>query len=87
MIKNLPTNARGHRFDPRAKKMLQAMEEVSSHAMTTEDRAPRAHALQQEKPPQWEACAQSVSRPCSLQLEESPRSNKDPEQLKINKYF
>ena len=52
MIKNLPTNARGHRFDPRAKKMLQAMEEVSSHAMTTEDRAPRAHALQQEKPPQ-----------------------------------
>ena len=24
---------------------------------TTEARAPRARALQQEKPPQWEACA------------------------------
>ena len=28
---------------------------LSSCAATTEARAPRAHVLQQEKPPQWEA--------------------------------
>ena len=30
---------------------------LSPCATTTEAHAPRAHALQQEKPPQWEACA------------------------------
>ena len=30
---------------------------LSPHAATTEARAPRAHALQQEKPPPQEACA------------------------------
>ena len=30
---------------------------LSSRAATTEARVPRAHALQQEKPPQGEACA------------------------------
>ena len=29
----------------------------SPHTTATEAREPRAHALQQEKPPQWEACA------------------------------
>ena len=29
----------------------------SPHTTTTEDRMPRAHAPQQEKPPQWEARA------------------------------
>ena len=33
---------------------------------------PKAHALQQEKPPQWEACVP--------QLEKSPSSNEDPAQ-------
>ena len=45
-------------------------------AATTEARVPWAHALQ-EKPPHWEAC--------SLQLEKSPRSNKDPGQPNIDK--
>ena len=48
---------------------------------------PRAQALQQEKPPQWEARAAQESSPCSLQLEKSPCSNHDPAQPKINKYF
>ena len=30
---------------------------LSPHAATTEAHVPRAHAPQQEKPPQWEACA------------------------------
>ena len=30
---------------------------LSPRATTTEAHAPRAHALQQEKPLQWEACA------------------------------
>ena len=34
--------------------------------------SPRARALQQEKPPQWEACA--------LQLQETLFINEDPEQ-------
>ena len=44
---------------------------LSPRATTTEARAPRAHALQQEKPPQWEARAPQQSNPRSLQLEKS----------------
>ena len=40
---------------------------------------PRAHALQQEKPQQWEIYALRLeSSPYLLQLEKSPRSNEDP---------
>ena len=49
---------------------------------------PRACALQQEKPQQWEARApRPESRPLSLQLEKSLHSNEDPAQskIKINK--
>ena len=49
---------------------------------------PRACALQQGKPPQWEAQVQRLgSSPCSLKLEKSPRSNGDPTLLKINKWI
>ena len=51
MIKNLPTNARGHRFDPRAGKIPQAMEELSSRATAADNRARRAHALLEKPPP------------------------------------
>ena len=47
---------------------------------------PRAQALQQEKPRQWEASRpQLESSPQSPQLEKSPRCNEDPVQPKINK--
>ena len=47
---------------------------------------PRAHALQQEMPLQWEARApQLESMSHSPQLENSQRSNEDPAQPKINK--
>ena len=44
--------------------------------------SPRAHALQQEKPRQWEDCTQLEGSLCSPQLEKSPHSDedKDPEQ-------
>ena len=55
---------------------------------TTEARAPRAWAPQEEKPLQWEASAsQPESSLCSAQLEKSPHGNEDPAQPKINKYF
>ena len=46
---------------------------LSSCATTTEAHAPRAHAPQQEKPPQWKAHAPQwiQSRPRSLQLEKA----------------
>ena len=57
--KNLPTTCRGHAFAPWPKKTLQALEQPSSvpqllslNTTTTEDCAPKACALQQEKPPQ-----------------------------------
>ena len=48
---------------------------------------PRACALQQGKPPQWEACALQLASSSHLpQLEKSPSSNEDPAQPKINKW-
>ena len=47
---------------------------------------PRARALQQEKPLQWEAFTlQLQSNPSSQQLGKSPPSNEDSAQPKINK--
>ena len=49
-------------------------------------KSPRAHALQQKKPPQWETCTpQRRVAPCSPQLEKSTQHNEDPAQPKINK--
>ena len=45
---------------------------------------PRAHALQKEKPPRWQAHPpQLKSSSCSPQEEKNPRTNKDPAQPKI----
>ena len=47
---------------------------------------PRAHGLQQEKPPQWEAHALQIeSSPHSPQLKESPCCNEDPTLPNIKK--
>ena len=44
---------------------------------------PRACALQQEKPPQWEALTlQLESKPCSLQLEKKPTQQQIPRRAK-----
>ena len=45
-----------------------------------------ACALQQEKPPQWEAMHVTKSNPCSQQPEESPHCKEDPELPETNKY-
>ena len=51
---------------------------MSPRAATAEAHIPRAHDLQQEKPPQWEACApQLESSPCSQQLEETQEAMKN----------
>ena len=64
-----------HRFYPWSGKIPHPLEQLSLGATTTEACVPRAHAVQQEKPPQWEAHAP--------QLEKSPHSNEDPKQVKM----
>ena len=49
---------------------------------------PRAHALQQEKPCQWEAHAPPLeSRVCSLQTEKSPHDHRDPAEPKTSNFL
>ena len=58
----------------------------SPHTTTTEACMPRAGALQQEKPLQWEACAlQRRVAPARHNLRKPTHSNKDPTQPKILK--
>ena len=64
VVKNLPANAGdtgsspgpGRSHMPRSN-WTREPQLLSPHAATTEAHEPRAHALQQEKPPQWEARA------------------------------
>ena len=64
VVKNLPANAEdtGSIPGPGRSHMpwsnwARAPQLLSPRAATTEAHAPRARAPQQEKPPQWEACA------------------------------
>ena len=78
---------RRHRFDPWSGKIPHAAGHLSLCTTTTESMHPRAHALQQEKPPQWEAQALRLeSSPHSPQLQKNPGSNKDSAQTKIKKW-
>ena len=69
---------------------------LSPCATTTEARVPRACAPQQEKPPQWEACAPQwrvapahcttmKSNPYSLQLEKARAQQQRPNTAKNKK--
>ena len=55
VVKNPPTKGRTHGFDPWFRKMPCAERQLSLGATSTEPMHSRAHALQQEKPLQWEA--------------------------------
>ena len=92
--KNSPANA-GDRGWPPVWKIPHATEQLSlcarisepliwgPGATTTETGAPRAHALQQKKPLQWEACApKRENRPCSLQLEKAHTKQRRPSTAK-----
>ena len=60
---------RGRGFDPQFGKIPYALEQLSPCATTTELTCPRDRALQQERPPQSEACAQQLeSSPWLLEL-------------------
>ena len=54
--------------------------QLSPHAATTE-----ACAVQEEKPPQWEACEPVKSSPPPATTRPSLHSNEDPAQPEINK--
>ena len=55
VVKNPPANAGNTDSIPGPWKIPHDMEQLSPCIPTTEPICPRAHALQQEKPPQWEA--------------------------------
>ena len=52
-----------------------------------EPTCPRACALRQEKPPQWEACTPLIESSRSPQLEKSPCCNEDRVQSKMKNFF
>ena len=75
VVKNPPTNAEDMGSVPGLERSHIATEQLSPCTTTTEARLPRAHALQQEKPPQWKACAtQLESSLCLKQLQRSPQA-------------
>ena len=65
---------REHGFNPWSGKIPHALGQLNPSARTTEVHTPRARALQQEKPLQWEAH--------SLQLESGPHSPQ-PEKARV----
>ena len=88
-----------HGLDPWSRKIPHAMEQLTLSARAPGPRnrnyrahtlqllkpmCPKACALQQEKPPQWEACAMKRSL-CLLPLEKGPGSTEDLAQPKTNK--
>ena len=54
---------RGYGFRPWSGNIPHATKQLSLWATATEGCVPRAHAPQQEKPPQWEACAPQQAAP------------------------
>ena len=100
MVKSLPANVGDTGFDPWSGKIPHAVEQLSPcttttepvlynpRATTTEARAPRAHAPQQEKPLQRGATAMrnphttTKGSPCSLQLEKARAKQQRPNAAK-----
>ena len=84
-IKESVCQCRRHRFDPGSGRshMLRSNEASVPQLLSL---CSRARALQEEKPPHWEAFAPQLGRsPGSPQLEKSPHRTEDPTQPKINK--
>ena len=66
--------------------MPHTAEQLSPCTTTTEAQHPKAHALQQKKPPQWEVqMPQLESSPLALQLEKALLQQERPSTAK-NKY-
>ena len=93
MVKNPPANAGNTGSSPgpgrshmprsnqaRAPQLLSLCSRAVSHNYWA--RAPRACALQQEKPPQWEARAPQQSSPRSPQLEKARVQQRRPNAAK-----
>ena len=95
VVENPPANAGNTSSSPGSGKIPHAAEQLSlctttiepalysPPATTTEGSAPRARALQQEKPPQWEVGApQRKSSPRSRQLEKAQAQQGRPNAAK-----
>ena len=79
MVKNLPAKAGDTGSSPgpgRSQKIPHAAEQLSLRATTTEARAPKACAPQQEKPPQWEACSPQLEKARTQQQRPNTAKNK-----------
>ena len=83
VVKNLSASAGDRGSIPGPGRCPCAMEQLSPCVQLL-SACPRACALQQEKPPQWEArTLQLESSPRLLQLGRSPHSKEEPAQPKI----
>ena len=81
VVKNPPANSgdEGWGFNPWSGKISHATGPLSPCTTTTETHLPAAWALQQEKPPQWEALTwQLESSPQLLQLEKARAQQQRP---------
>ena len=75
VVENLPANAGDTGLIPDARtKILHITEQLSTCTTTTEACMHRVHALQQEKPPQWEACTPQLESALLTAIRESPRA-------------
>ena len=98
VVKNLPASAGGHRSDPRSGKIPHAAEQLSPRttttepachnywslcATTTEARAPRTHAPQQEATAMRSPRTATKSSPRSPQLEKARAQQLRPNAAKI----
>ena len=73
----------GHGFHPLSQRIPHASGQLSPCATTTEPASPGTHALQQEKPLQWEAHAQQLQMsPHSLQVEKAGAEQRRPSMTK-----
>ena len=78
--------SRGHVFDPWSRKIPRAAERLSPRGTTAETCVRRAHAQQQEKPPQWEGCTPLLQSSLhSPQLEKAHAATKTQHNQKRKK--
>ena len=87
VVKNLPANAGDTDLIPDlGRSQMPTTEKLSPCTTTTEPEHPRAQALQEEKPPQWEALTLQLlieKSPCWPQLEKPHRATKTQHSQKL----
>ena len=82
--KNLPSGTGGQGFNPWSGKISHAVGLLSPHATTAEAHVTGAFALQQEKPPQWEAQAPKWRIDLARHNEKKPAAQSNEDSVQSN---